>query len=103
MTAYVYNGPSNRAYPGFLNPETGAVLHGIHPNADSETGAQYPMYSEPGEPIEFGDELPPADGYWYDTSSGLPYTGGPVEPAPADDLPASEPPSGTGADQDKEE
>lgn len=118
MTSFYYHGPGNRDYPGLINPETGAVLQGEHPwNDPEEDGDRVPFFSEPGEPIDFGDQFPPADGYWYDASSGLPYTG---PPAPASVGEAQEAevtgtetimesgtsdtePPGTGTERDEEE
>lgn len=65
-TGHRYQGPGGRTYPHHRNPETGSVL-----------------VVEPGHVFDFTPNSPPADGYWYDTGSGLPYTG-------ADDSPAED-------------
>jgi hypothetical protein len=110
MTQFFYNGPHNRSYPGHFNPETGAVLQGEHPwNDPEEDGDRVPFLNEPGEPIEFGDQLPPADGFWYDAGTGLPYIGEPIAPEPASvgDAPLKprtvDDPPGTAAGKGEEE
>lgn len=106
MTTYEYRGPGNRSYPGYQNPETGAVLWGLHPAqmADDPDSEPLPWWEQPGGPIDFGDQLPPADGFWYDAATDQPYTGPPIAPEPAGvgDASFTEPP-GTGADAGKEE
>lgn len=62
-----YQGPGGRSYPHHRNPETGNVL-----------------MAEPGDTFDFEPNSPPADGHWYNTSSGLPYTGA-DETSPAED------------------
>lgn len=70
---YRYEGPRIRSYPHDRDPRTGYVLT-----------------AEPGDVIDFGEGSPPADGYWYDVASGLPYTGA-----------ATSSPASTGAGQEE--
>jgi len=57
-TGYRYEGPGQRVYPQLRDPKTGFTL-----------------VANWGDVFDFAPESPPADGFWYDTTSGLPYTG----------------------------
>jgi len=90
---YTYYGPGPRHYPQIRHPEQPGVLWGF-----------------PGEEVDFGEDNPPGDGFWYDTGSGLPYTEPDPEPAAEPDTPSVEggseqgsDPDGTGPGQDEEE
>jgi len=63
-TRHRYQGPGSRTYPHHRNPETG-----------------YTLTAESGDVFDFSPNSPPADGYWYDTGSGLPYAGADESPA----------------------
>lgn len=60
-TGHRYQGSGTRTYPHHKHPGTGQVL-----------------VVDPGEVLDFGEEMPPGDGLWYDVSSGEPYTSSPA-------------------------
>lgn len=55
---YVFGGHQATTYPQFQHPEQDGVLT-----------------AEPGEILTFDQTSPPADGHWYDVSSGDPWLG----------------------------
>jgi hypothetical protein len=78
MSKFEYRGDQTRTWPGHLHPEADGVL-----------------VAEPGEIIDFGEASPPADGQWYDVSSGEPSQD--VEGTDEDD---SDPGTGDAAEQE---
>jgi hypothetical protein len=56
-----YRGSGSRSYPHRKHPGTGHVLS-----------------ASPGDVFDFGEEMPPDDGLWYDVSSGEPYDSSPA-------------------------
>jgi hypothetical protein len=86
MSEFVYRGHVPRTYPGHLHPEQDGVLS-----------------VDPDEVIDFGTVSPPADGQWYDNSSGQPFLG---QPAPVTDVvgddDSGEPGTGDASEQQEE-
>jgi hypothetical protein len=81
-TTFTYRGPYQQTYPGHHYPGQDSVL-----------------VVDPGEIVDFGDGLPPADGQWYDSAGNQVLPPAPVEEpeaAPADTGP------GTGTDANEE-
>lgn len=68
MAEYQYTGHDKRVWPGHPHPEQDGVL-----------------VADPDEIVDFGEALPPADGSWYDVSSGDQYTGAPPPDVEADE------------------
>lgn len=60
-TGHRFTGTSTHTYPHRRDPRTGNVL-----------------VAEPGVLLDFGEEMPPDDGRWYNISSGETYTSSPA-------------------------
>lgn len=71
---YTYRGPGpGRQYPQILHPEQPGVLWGF-----------------PDGEVDFGEDNPPGDGFWYDSGSGLPYVWTETTPDPEPATPGVE-------------